>query len=356
MQADDFIYENGQVVGIEATDFILDENIQIKAKHTISAAGPWVDELRTKNKSMTSKHLHLTKGVHIVVPHERFPVKQALYFDFPDKRMVFAIPRGKITYIGTTDTDYDGDKDDIRTKLEDVNYLIDGVNKAFPKLDLKVEDVESSWAGVRPLIHEDGKSASEISRKDEIFESESGLLSIAGGKLTGYRKMSEKILDRLFKRLAETEDREKAKCKTETIDLDGGAFKNAKAVKKYRKELKQQLRTMGFKSYDAFYLVSNYGKASDEIIAGMNAFDNEDISIRMIRSELQYCIENELVYRLQDFFIRRTGRLYFDIHSIEHTFEAILADLISCFKWSEERIAHEKEAMDYEIKKVSIFE
>lgn len=356
VQADDFIYENGQVVGIEAMDFELNEKLQIRANSTISAAGPWVDELRSKNKSMTNKHLHLTKGVHIVIPHDRFPVRQALYFDFPDKRMVFAIPRGKITYLGTTDTDYHGDKDDIRTNLEDVEYLLNGVNQAFPKLGLKLEDVESSWAGVRPLIHEDGKSASEISRKDEIFESESGLLSIAGGKLTGYRKMSEKILDKLFKRLHEEEGRERVKCKTEQIDLDGGAFKNAKAVKKYRKELKHRLKEMGFTSYDAFYLVSNYGRAADQIVEGMDAFDNEDLSIRLIRSELKYCIENEMVYRLQDFFIRRTGRLYFDIHSIKHTFSAILEDFTAYFEWSEERISEEKKAMNYEIKKVSVFE
>lgn len=356
VQADDFIYENGQVVGIEATDFVLGEKLQLRAKSTISAAGPWVDELRSKNNSMTNKHLHLTKGVHIVVPHDRFPVKQALYFDFPDKRMVFAIPRGKITYIGTTDTDYGGDKDDIRTDLKDVEYLLNGVNHAFPKLGLRLEDVESSWAGVRPLIHEDGKSASEISRKDEIFESESGLLSIAGGKLTGYRKMSEKILDKLFKRLHETEGRERVKCKTEEIDLDGGAFKNAKAVKKYRKELKQRLKEIGLTSYDAFYLVSNYGRSADQIVAGMDAFDNKDLSIRLIRAELKYCVENELVYRLQDFFIRRTGRLYFDIHSIKHTFDAILQDFTAYFQWSEERISEEKKVMDYEIRKVSVFE
>ena len=290
VQADDFIYDDGKVSGATCTDFVTGESYEIKANNVISAAGPWVDDLRVKNQSMDNKHLHLTKGVHIVVPHEKFPVKQALYFDFPDKRMVFAIPRGKITYVGTTDTDYFGDKDDIRTNLEDVEYLVNGTNHAFPKLGLKVEDVESSWAGVRPLIHEEGKSASEISRKDEIFESETGLLSIAGGKLTGYRKMSEKILDRLFKRLQTEEGREPVKCKTAEIDLDGGAFANAKAVKKYRKALKEKLKAMGLTSYDAFYLVSNYGKAADAIIEGMGELNDEDLSIRLIRSELRYCI------------------------------------------------------------------
>ena len=356
VQADDFIYENGKVAGASCTDFVSGDSYELRANNVISAAGPWVDELRTKNQSMDNKHLHLTKGVHIVVPHEKFPVKQALYFDFPDKRMVFAIPRGKITYVGTTDTDYFGDKDDIRTNMEDVEYLVNGTNHAFPKLGLKVEDVESSWAGVRPLIHEEGKSASEISRKDEIFESETGLLSIAGGKLTGYRKMSEKILDRLFKRLQAEQGRDFVKCKTTEIDLDGGAFENAKAVKKYRKALKEQLKAMGLTSYDAFYLVSNYGKAADDIIAGMDAFNNEDLSIRLIRSELKHCIDNELCFSLRDFFIRRTGRLYFDIHSISHTFDAILADFQHYFNWSAEQVQKETQAMDEEIRKVSVFE
>ena len=356
VQADDFIYEEGRVAGIRATDFILDEELEIKAKSTISAAGPWVDELRTKNQSMSNKHLHLTKGVHIVIPHERFPVKQALYFDFPDKRMVFAIPRGKITYIGTTDTDYSGDKEDIRTNLEDVEYLVNGTNHAFPNLKLEVKDVESSWAGVRPLIHEEGKSASEISRKDEIFESETGLLSIAGGKLTGYRKMSEKVLDRLFKRLNKEDGTEIVKCKTAHIDLDGGAFEDAKAVKKYRKAVREKLEELGLSKYYAFYLVSNYGKVADQLIEGMNAFDGKDPEIDLIRSELRYCLENEQVYRLEDFFIRRTGRLYFDIHSINHTFDAILSDFQAHFQWTDEDCEKHKSAMEAEIRKVSVFE
>jgi len=356
VQADDFIYEEGKVAGAKVTDFVLGESFDIKADAVISAAGPWVDELRTKNQSMDNKHLHLTKGVHIVIPHDKFPVKQAIYFDFPDKRMVFAIPRGKITYVGTTDTDYAGDKDNIRTDMADVEYLVNGVNHAFPKLGLEIEDVESSWAGVRPLIHEEGKSASEISRKDEIFESETGLLSIAGGKLTGYRKMSEKILDKLFKRLQKEKGTEFVKCKTTEIDLDGGAFENAKAVKKYRKVLKEQLKDMGLTSYDAFYLVGNYGKAAEDIVAGMEAFDNEDLSIRLIRSELKHCIERELCFSLSDFFIRRTGRLYFDIHSISHTFNAILADFQEYFQWSPEQVEKETAAMHEEIRKVSVFE
>lgn len=356
VQADEFIYKEGKVAGVFATDFISGEKMEIRATSTISAAGPWVDELRTKDHSLTNKHLHLTKGVHIVLPHSKFPLKQAIYFDFPDKRMVFAIPRGKITYIGTTDTDYFGDKDKILTTKADLDYLINGTNHAFPKLNLKAKDVESSWAGVRPLIHEDGKSASEISRKDEIFESETGLISIAGGKLTGYRKMAEKVVDRLYDRLHKEEDMPIVETKTTHIDLDNGAFKNAKAVKKYRKTIREQLEAIGLEQYYAGYLVSNYGKATDEIIEGMAAFDSKALHLKLIRSELRYCLENEMVFSIQDFYIRRTGRLYFDIHSIKPTLEVILKDFQNHFGWSEEKTLSEKKAMEKAIEEVSVFE
>src|SRR5699024_8219154 len=134
------------------------------------------------------KHLHLTKGVHITVDGERFPLQQAVYFDAPDGRLVFAIPREGKVYIGTTDTNYSGDISHLQMRVQDRDYLVDAINFMFSDVNLKAEDVESSWAGVRPLVHEEGKDPSEISRKDEIFISDSGLISIAGGKLTGYRK------------------------------------------------------------------------------------------------------------------------------------------------------------------------
>ena len=110
--AEDFIYEEDRVVGAKLTDTFSDEAYSIKAKYVVNAAGPWVDELRQINHSKIGKRLHLTKGVHLVVAHEKLPVKQSVYFDIPDGRMMFAIPRGKVTYFGTTDTNYQQDKND----------------------------------------------------------------------------------------------------------------------------------------------------------------------------------------------------------------------------------------------------
>src|SRR5204863_8084853 len=118
--------------------------------------------------------------VHIVVPKTKLPIRQAIYFDVEeDSRMIFAIPRGRTTYIGTTDTIYQDEKDAVSTSKEDALYLLRAVNSTFLDVRLTPADIESCWAGLRPLIYEDGKSASNLSRKDEIFESETGLISIA---------------------------------------------------------------------------------------------------------------------------------------------------------------------------------
>ena len=122
--AKEFIYEDNRVVGAKVKDTLSGNEFNIKAKYVVNACGPWVDELRQINHSKIGKRLHLTKGVHLVVAHDKLPVKQSVYFDVPDGRMMFAIPRGKVTYFGTTDTNYQKDKNHVNTTLVDAMYLI----------------------------------------------------------------------------------------------------------------------------------------------------------------------------------------------------------------------------------------
>ncbi|NJN50141.1 MAG: FAD-dependent oxidoreductase [Polaribacter sp.] len=96
---------------VNCIDFNSGKKINIRARNLVSAAGPWVDTIRKKDNSINNKYLHLTKGVHIVFPYQKLPVQQSVYFDVDDGRMVFAIPRGKTTYVGTTDTNYQGNLD-----------------------------------------------------------------------------------------------------------------------------------------------------------------------------------------------------------------------------------------------------
>ena len=147
-KANEFIYENKRVVGAKVTNQFTNETYNIKAKYVVNAAGPWVDELRQVNNSKIGKRLHLTKGVHLVVAHEKLPVKQSVYFDVPDGRMMFAIPRGKVTYFGTTDTNFQQDKNTVETSIVDAAYLIEAVNNMFPDINLSITDIQSSWAGL----------------------------------------------------------------------------------------------------------------------------------------------------------------------------------------------------------------
>jgi len=356
VRAEEFIYENEKIRGVRCQDLLADQAFDIHATCVVSAAGPWVDQLRKKDNSLNGKHLFHSKGVHIVVPHEKFPVNHSVYFDVPDGRMMFAIPRHRTTYIGTTDTPYEGDLNRVLGTKEDVEYILNATNAIFPDVNLTMADVESSWAGLRPLIYEEGKSASQMSRRDELFESESGLISIAGGKLTGYRKMAEKVVDLVNKKFKTAHDRDFGACQTQDIRFSGGPFAGEKEVAKYRNEVSERLSELGFKNYDyyAAYLVANYGKQTDSILTDVPEFDNP-LKIALARAELQFCLENELIFTALDFFNRRTGRLYFNILSIEPALDIILSDLQSYFNWRDERIEQERQAVKQAIADVSTF-
>jgi glycerol-3-phosphate dehydrogenase len=197
----------------------------------------------------------------------------------------------------------------------------------FPEIDLKIDDIQSSWAGLRPLIHEEGKSASELSRKDEIFISESGLISIAGGKLTGYRKMAERVVGRVVRKLEEDTDVNIPDSATEIIRLCGGNFKNYKQVKKYMAAIYQRISADGFSEYDAWYLVTTYGKQTETIIDIYNSLEGSNNAGRMIRAELHFGTRYEMVQTPLDFFTRRTGRLYFDIDSVRTHMDTVVEEL-----------------------------
>ena len=186
---------------VEVKDLKTNAKHKIAAKKIVNATGPWVDELRKIDGPLGNKHLHLTKGIHLVVSGQHLKINQSCYVEIDDGRMIFAIPREGKVYIGTTDTDYIGDKTAPSLEKVDVEYLLKAINNIFPEVGLTKSHVVSYWAGLRPLISEHGKNNSEISRKDEIFISENGLISIAGGKLTAYRKMAERVVDLLAKNL-----------------------------------------------------------------------------------------------------------------------------------------------------------
>ncbi len=354
-KAVEFIYNEEKVRGAIVIDEFTGNKFNIKAKYVVNATGPWVDNLRQINNSNTGKRLHLTKGVHLVFPHVKLPVKDAIYFDIPDGRMMFAIPRGKTTYVGTTDTNYQNNKDIVEVTTVDALYLISAVNNMFPSINLSLNDVESSWAGLRPLIHEEGKSASELSRKDEIFVSETELISIAGGKLTGYRKMAERTVDLVAKKYEKRYDKKFKEIKTQNITLTGGKFKDFKEVLTYQNSIFEKLAIFGFNKIDANYLVYNYGKQTDVILKKFEELTEIKSEIRLAKAELWFCIHFEMAQTPLDFFIRRTGRLYFDIESVRILKETVLTEFTSFFNWDTQTLEKHKKSLEKAITDANTF-
>ncbi|MFC7357530.1 FAD-dependent oxidoreductase [Jejudonia soesokkakensis] len=356
-EMDTFVYnEKGILEHLDCKDHTTGKTLRITGRNFVSAAGPWVDTLRKKDKSINEKYLHLTKGVHLVFPFDMLPIAQSIYFDVPDGRMLFAIPRGRCTYVGTTDTTYTGDLDRVLTTQADVAYLLNAMNTTFPTVDLSEKDIESSWAGLRPLIHEKGKNPSELSRKDEIFVSDSGLISIAGGKLTGYRKMSQRVLEAVLKSLPKKRKKKLQLSETENIALTSDPFQNKKEVAIYQEKLQQQLKNMGFADpYIAMYLVVTYGKQTDLILRRFQQYKDKDLIKSLVLAELWYTVHYEMVASITDFFVRRTARLFFDIKTVSTYKEIVLEELSNYLNWNEEKQKSEAKMLSQLIKDATTF-
>jgi glycerol-3-phosphate dehydrogenase len=350
-----FKYEQNKINALIVKDQVSKKMYTIKARCVVNATGPWVDEVRESQNDKAKKQLHLTKGVHLVFPHHKLPIKQSVYFDVPDGRMIFAIPRENCTYVGTTDTNYYDSKEDVKVDLADVTYLLSAVNNMFAKVNLQLEDVVSSWAGLRPLIHEEGKAPSELSRKDEIFTSKTGLISIAGGKLTGYRKMAERVVNKVAKKLKEDFAIKIESGYTEIIPICGNDFNRNRHVNRYIKSIYRQLKDDGFTETDAAYLVHHYGIQTDRILKYYTDRKHPDAQQRLILAEYKFCSEFEMIQTPTDFLIRRTGRLYFNIESVKKYLEPILELHQETFSATEEEIAVYRKIMLKEIKTCSEF-
>lgn len=336
----DFVYDaKNKVSGIKVKDMLTGEEYQINAKKVINAAGPWVDEVRKKDYTRNNKQLRLTKGVHVVIDQSKFPLRQAVYFDTEkDGRMIFAIPREGKAYVGTTDTFYNNEKTKPLTNQEDRDYLIDAINYMFPDVHVTDADIESTWAGVRPLILEDGKDPSEISRKDEIWEGKSGLLTIAGGKLTGYRHMALEIVDLLAKRLKQEYGLKFVDSKTKNTPISGGDVGGSKNFENYVNRKVQEGKALGLSTDVAHNLASKYGSNVDKLFAIAQLTNEKDLNIPLeLYVQLVYSVQNEMVYKPTDFLIRRTGKLYFDINTVKQYKQAIIDELDKLLNYTAEQ-------------------
>jgi glycerol-3-phosphate dehydrogenase len=180
------------------TDVLGKREMNVTARAVVNATGPWSDRL-----PQSAIRLRVTKGVHLVLPHARLPIPEAMAIT-EGKRILFGLRWGERTILGSTDTDYHGPLEDVRTDAADIAYVLEVTNRYFPEAHLRPDDVKASWAGVRPLIADPNGHPSDISRRHEIVMPHGGWIDVAGGKLTTYRLIAEQVVDRLFRHLGRT--------------------------------------------------------------------------------------------------------------------------------------------------------
>ncbi len=293
---------SGKVSGVVVEDSQSGATIEARAKVVINATGPWSDEVRAL--AGEARILKPTKGVHVVVDSKRLPVKHALMMSSPrDKRVVFGIPWGLgRTVIGTTDTFFDGSPDKVEPTKEDVTYLLETANSYFPSSELVEADVLSTWSGLRPLLAPEDESAgaSAVSREHMIYDSP-GFVTIAGGKLTTFRRMAAEVVDRAIVQLNVS-----TKSNTATRPLPGAVgLVDEDSVTK----LAQSLENPALPEGGADYLAGEYGVRAPQLMArgtsDASAFERLDPELPSIFAQVDEALDVEMACTLDDVLSRR---------------------------------------------------
>jgi glycerol-3-phosphate dehydrogenase len=349
----DYLKRDGKIYGVKCRDMEDDEEFQVLSKVVVNATGIWTDELVERYPDEVPEPvIRPTKGVHLQYKREHIKNNMAtIVFSITDGRAFFVLPRNQhYTIIGTTDTDYRGDLANPFCNKEDADYLIESVKYYFPNAELDYKNILSTYAGIRPLVMQKGKSESEISRKHLIFRSEDGLLTITGGKLTEWRAMAED----LFEKIEELEifpniKREKHFSRQEyVITLEEEDWKES--LHKFEFQLEEDILS---------HLYQQYGKGALKILELIN--EDSTLSDRIIdenyfiKAEILYILRYELTTHLIDVFCRRTEMALWINHKNASEAARKVGEIMSEeYSWDKATLDHEiQNYLDYVKKTVS---
>ncbi|HYL56836.1 MAG TPA: glycerol-3-phosphate dehydrogenase/oxidase [Gemmatimonadales bacterium] len=334
---------DGRVRGATVRDLLSGDTRTVRSLIVVNACGPWVDRLRRLDEPDANPVLRLTKGAHVAVPRQRLGNTHGITLTSPiDGRVMFVLPweDAQQSYIGTTDTDEDVSPDDVRATAEDVVYLLRSANAFFPQARLSPQDVVTTWAGLRALLRPDGHLApSQVSREHRIIESASGLLTIAGGKLTTHRAMAQELVDRVAARLGALDGRPRAPHPpTHRLPLPGGETADLDGLTKAAVE-------RGASETTARHLVGRYGS---EAAAVLNLVDRDRaLGGRIVAgrpelwAEVVHAIEREMAVRLPDVLVRRLHLFYKTRDQAVPATSAVADRMAGALGWDGSRRAEE---------------
>jgi glycerol-3-phosphate dehydrogenase len=353
--ATSLLKSDDRVRGATVRDALSGHTYTVRALVVVNATGPWVDAVRQRDDPVAQPLLRLTKGAHVAVPRGRVGHTHAVTLTSPiDGRVMFVLPWGDLSYIGTTDTDEAVSPEDVRATGSDVVYLLRSANALFPEARLGPRDVISTWAGLRPLLAPaHARSASDVSREHRVVESASGLVTIAGGKLTTYRRMARDTVDRVAKRLHQLDGRPlPPRAATDRLPLPGGESSDLDV-------LVEAVRARGIPDVRARHLVRHYGSESAAVL---NLVDRDRslgepiIAGRPeVWAEVVHAVEREMAARLADVLIRRLHLFYEDPAHGSTVSSAVAARLAQLLGWDDTR--RDEEVADYtaEVKRARAF-
>ncbi len=312
---------NRRITGVAVRDRLTGKEWSVNARAVILAAGAWTDEMiRRFELPMDRKLLRRTKGVHIVLPRERLPLARAITLISPvDGRVMFALPWRDRSVLGTTDTDFDGTADDVAADAADVKYLCESGNGYFPGANLKAGDVIATWAGLRPLIApppkgDSGVDESSVSREHEIFTRNDGLVIIAGGKLTTYRRMARETVGKTLDLLRELDDEPtNRKETTKHRPLPGAAGLETPNLEGVAVIGRQLMSEFGLDVDTATHLCGVYGARAPQlgamIAAERSLGQRIDPELQYVWAEIEFAARRDLARTVEDILARRVPLL-----------------------------------------------
>ncbi|HEY9162257.1 MAG TPA: glycerol-3-phosphate dehydrogenase/oxidase [Desulfomonilia bacterium] len=321
---------SGKVCGVKVRDTLDGHEYEVKGKIVIACGGIWTDEI-LKNEDSGTSRIYPTKGVHVVVPNERIGNRNGLGLrSFDDNRFFFVLRRGKVSVIGTTDTDYFKESknlDEPWCTKEDCDYLFRTVNRMFPKANLTYKDIIGTYAGIRPLIKQEGAaSESAVSREHEIFFLKNGVVAIAGGKLTTFRLMAEELIFKLI---------EKGYMSAFSVPEHSipGFSMQPFVVGMKRTDFNKTIKNKALAGVSwpdqLEYLYTQYGRQAIDILEKIKSDPESGKSLLkdypICRAEIEFILEYENCPRLIDILCRRTESQW----TIWHYLQAELAEKVA---------------------------
>lgn len=346
-----FVRAGSRVAGAVVKDVLGGQEVEVCARVVVNATGPWLDRVRSLADPGARPVLRLTKGVHLVVPRERVGNRGAVVLFAPcDGRLLFVLPWGDYTLIGTTDTDYDGLPDEVAVEPSDVAYLLGAVNHHFPAAELRPADVVSAYAGLRPLVAPPAGARlapSAVSREESIFEHPPGLISIAGGKLTTFRRVAAAVVDRAARELSRSgRPGSVGSSRTAKRPLPGawpGSLADLEA------ELVVSMNGHSVPPPVLRQLVERYGARAGHVLGVLNREQGLEepilAGLGFLKAEVVAAVEEELALSVEDVLRRRTTIALMDREQGASAAREVASLMGERLGWDAARV--EREAAEY---------